>query len=563
MMKKKSLALASALLACFCIACNKEGSDREIAALAGVWEGPMTVSDDDVHVKILNISGTTAELMDMKYTFDGYTVTDRKKSSVRILESGDDGLILFKLASGGRGNRYFLEGDIIGDAEGEALFKRTDNTLGHYKNGFASVPGLLPHDKEFTGPSKYAGSPALLSEHSLSFGWTDLLLWVGAGAVRSASGMATSEFLEFIFSGDSASATLDDVLSRIDKIEEMLNSMITLYHNTTYESKLNERSKLQSEMHNYNNETYIRLKNAETEEQAKTVITEWAMRDVGGNPAYVQALNYMDFLLKTVVEQKDIFNMYDLYAYNTIPWEHQGYAYRESLRMGDIACVAESLFLTQYFQMVREGVDEKSRKEILAGNAEKFKNFSDFVEKHPVVHHENLAICQIPGAHLAMERQSFSYPDFRDPSWCRLPARWTRWTSDEYFMWGPDQAENYSQAISWSEMSAMMLYYAGKKNVYEILTDEAGCEMREDTKPGSGKRGALCLQGGYFPGDWREIGLSCVALTSAAAPYQIEPLSAGRAVIDGAGIFAQYLEFYKWDKFYDDIVWIRTKVVER
>lgn len=109
----------------------------------------------------------------------------------------------------------------------------------------------------------------------------------------------------------------------------------------------------------------------------------------------------------------------------------------------------------------------------------------------------------------------------------------------------------------------MMVFYGGQKSVYEILHDEALCEMMASTAPGSGKRAAICLQSGYYPGDWWEIGLGSVVLTSASYPYKIEPLSAGHAIIDGAGIFAQYLEFYEWDKYYDDIVWIRTKVIER
>ena len=522
----------------------------------------MATTDGEIHVKILNIEGATASLYDMRYTCDGYEATGRKDAAVRMQKSRKDAPLQFQISFDGKESGYFLDGSMICDAESECIFNRTDNTMEHYKDGISIVPRMLPKDKEYTGPSKYDEMP-LLSKPALAIDWTDLLTWIGEAAVKSASGMAASAFLDFIFSGDTASASLDDVLSRIAEIKEMLNTMITLYHNSVYEGKLNERSKLQYEMHNHNYEAFIRLKNASTEDQAREIIKSWADKTVGGNPAYEQVLNYMDFLNTTVIEQKDIFNMYDLYTYNTTPWEHHGYAYRESLRKSDIAAVAEGLFLTQYYQMVRTDLDEVSRKEILNANATKFKAFSDFVQKHPVEHHDQMAVCQIQGAHFVMEKQSVSYPDFHNPSWCSLPARWTRYSSDEYFMWGPNQAENFSQAISMYELAAIMQYYGGKKNVYEILHDEAECEMRSDTKPGSGKRAVVCLQGGYYPGDWREIGLDSAVLTSASYPYEIGPQSAGRAIIDGAGIFAQYLEFYKWDKYYEDIVWIRTKVTER
>ena len=561
-MSRIKTSLISVLLATLSVACTNEAPERYLGSLSGVWEGPMTVSGRDIHVKIMYIKGSSAELYDMKYTCDGYEMTDKKESSVTISKMKKNDPVQFQLLLGGKECEYFLDGSKICETEGESTFNRTSNTMEHYKNGTLTVPGMIPHDMEYTGPSKYAEKP-MLSAPSLALDWTDLLLWVGEATVKSATSMAASEFLKFIFSGDSASATLDDVLSRIAEIKDMLNTMITLYHNSVYEGKLNERSKMQYEMHNHNYETFIRLKNASGEEQAREIIKSWAEKTVGGNPAYEQALNYMDFLTATVIEQKDIFNMYDLYTYNTTAWEHKGYDYREALRKSDIAATAEGLFLSQYYQMTRTDLDETSRKELLKKNADKFKDFSDFVKKHPVEHHDKMAICQIPGAHFAMERESISYPYFEDPSWCHLPARWTRYESDKFFMWGPNQAENYSQAISPGEMTKILAFYEGKKTVYEILRDEALCTMIPGTEPGSGKRAALCLQGSYYPGDWREIGLDSVILTSASYPYEIAPLSTGRAIIDGAGIFAQYLEFYKWDKYYNDILWIRTKVVER
>ena len=73
----------------------------------------------------------------------------------------------------------------------------------------------------------------------------------------------------------------------------------------------------------------------------------------------------------------------------------------------------------------------------------------------------------------------------------------------------------------------------------------------------------ICLQSDCYSTDWRYIGLDFVALTSAKLPADIMPQAVGRAIIDGAGIFAQYLEFYKWAEYYEDITWIRTSVCQR
>lgn len=433
-MKKKTFFSILALLAFFCVSCDIVNPDRYIDSLSGVWEGPMDHTGNDVHVKILKIEGAVAELYDMKYTLDGYEVTDRKDASVRMLKTGKDEPVRFLLSFDDKEYDCFRDGDIIGDAENECIFKLTENTMKHYRNGLSIVPGRIPKDKEFTGPSEYNGRILSASVPSLGIEWTDLLAWVGEAAVKSASGMAASAFLEFIFSNDPGSVSLDDVLSRIAEIKDMLNTMITLYHNSVYEGKLNERSKLQYEMHNHNYEAFIRLKNATAGDQAREIIKSWADKTVGGNPA-----------------------------------------------------------------------------------------------------------------------------------WCRIPTRWTRYISDEYFMWGPNQAENYSSAMKPEELTTIMKYYGGKKNLYEILNDEAGCTLKPEANPSSasGKRAAVCLQSGYFSADWRSVGLDRVAYTSAMFPADIMPVAAGRAIIDGSGIFAQYLEFYKWKEFYDDILWVRTKVVER
>ena len=36
---------------------------------------------------------------------------------------------------------------------------------------------------------------------------------------------------------------MEDALAKMDEVKEMLNNMITLYKNSVYEAKLNERSK--------------------------------------------------------------------------------------------------------------------------------------------------------------------------------------------------------------------------------------------------------------------------------------------------------------------------------
>lgn len=540
------------------MSCDQDYTE-EIAALAGVWEGSMTASGNTVAVKILNIEGQTAEVYDMSYSRTGYEVIEKQSSSVDITKKKKQEQITIKID--GENVNFVKEGNILYSQDKECTFNLTDNTMDYYQK-VEFGPSLLPNDKEYVGPISY--EPMLQNVKLTSdIGWENLLEWVASAAVKAVSSKATSELLDYIFRDNIQTRSLADVIDKVDAVSNQLAQMILDYKNDKYELYLNKRSQYIYEIKRHNSECYIRLSNAKDDDTRREIITEWALAPVGGCQGYEQGMNYISFLTETVVEQKDLINMYDLYVYNTTPWENLGYDIREALRESDIALAAESLFLTQLYQRYRTNIDEVSREALLKMNQQVFTDFYNYAKAHPVVYHDDYAICQIPGAHFVAVRGKHYYPYYDNPDWCPLPAVWTRFKSDEYFIWGPNQAENYTQAYTVKEIKAILSYYKGTKNLYQIFNDDAHMRYVNTINPSGGsQKGAIFLQSGYYSADWHRIGTDATVAFDATKPEDIVPGYVGSGIIDGDGIVAQTLKLIRWN-WLTDYIWPRSQVIER
>lgn len=525
-------------------------------SLTGVWESNMTISGDKVSVKVIEIKGSTLNYYEMDHNGLNYEFGDPITAEVQMHKSKKKEPAQFSAAIGGQNLSFYMGTNTLCSTDSDDIYYLTSFDISHYRE-VKSPLGLLPTDSEYVGPSSYA--PALFqAQLTGSVDWIGLLEWATKTAATTALGKGVGALIDQLF--PSGGTSLDVVLGKLDVISSQLDQMILLYHNDTYESKLNERSKYVNDISNYNEDYFIMLSNAKTEDDIRDLIVKWATATVSGNPAYKLGENYMSFLLATVVEQRDIFNMYDLYTYNTHPWENMGYEIREGLRASDIAVVSQCLFLTQLYHMLRTDIDEASRQSILEKNVLKFNTFSSYIKSCPVERHDLMAICQIPNAHFAMDI-TFDYPNYHNPSWCSIPCNWTRYESDVYFMWGPDQAANYAMAIKPSEMETILNFYGGSKTVYQILNDDARCSI--NAYQDMGLVGTICLQSGYYSDDWRYVGLDKVIFTHAKSASEIAGRAPGLAVIDGVGFIITHLEFCRWSEYYSDRVWMRTYVRER
>jgi len=561
------LAAASALLGC-----HKQETETPLP-LDGVWEGPMSVSETGVTtIKILNFKdNAAAEFYDMKYSLTGgYETLSKESSAIERLNGGSQG---FSATVGGKQLSFGREDNIIvllgDDEESSYSYHLTDNDISYYK-AVNLKQSLLPNDKEFTGPRRLELSLQSGQQFTAGdFDWIEFLEWAGKTTATTAWGQGVGVLLDMLFPASGEGTTLDDLLGKMDEISNQLAQMTILYHNTTYEKYLNDRSKMVSELTNCNSEYFTRLGNIsakdedEAEAKVKEIVLAWSKNTVSGNPVAKQWLNYVDFLLKTVIEQRDIFNMYDLYTYNTTAWENQGYAIREALRASDIATVAQTLYLTQLYNKVRDDIDDKSREQFLTENIARFNEFSEYIKNRPVERHEDRGICQIEGAHFVMDSYPLDYPNYHNPSWNSIPCPWSRYQSDIYFMWGPNQAENYSKALKPDEVKRILDYYEGSdRTLGEIFKEDANIKMGAWIVTAS-YNGVLPLQSGYYSPDWDYVGVdAAVFLKTAKSASDIKPTACGHASLGASG-WQMKLTFLKWYEYYSDYIWTRTNVLER
>ncbi len=575
-MRNRLLAAALLIAVCAFSSCHRHSAESQTVNFDGVWEGPMTVSEDgETSVKILSIDGDAATLYDMTYSLNnGYVTKGKQESSVYTVKGKGKTPPRVSFTFGEKSQTFTYQDGAITEAVDEPevgdSYILTENNLSYYKQ-MASFKSLLPHDNEFSGPRTMSLSLTASSELvDESFDWVEFLEWAGKTAATTAWGKGVGVLLDELFPATGKTTTLDDLLAKMNDISDQLTQMTVLYKNTTYEAKLNERSKYVSELMNCNSEYFTRLSNVKTdnEEEAeakvKEIVLAWAKNTVGGNPVAVQGLNYIDFLLNTVIEQKDIFNMYDLYTYNTHAWERQGYSVREALRAGDIATVAQTLYLTQLYHKVRDDIDDVSRAKILSENIVRFNKFSDYIKNRPVDRHDDMVICQIEGTHFVMKRTWFDYPFYKNPTWCNIPCLWTRGSKVEYFMWGPNQVEYYNKAFTADEITRILEYYGGRKNISDILLYEADCYgYLWNPFGGDQREGIIAIQSGYYSADWRCIGIDKTISYNGTSKDDIVPRYVGVAVIDGSGWGGKDLKFYEWKEFYDNQRWVRTWIVER
>ncbi len=534
----------------------------------GVWEGSMTVTETGTSVKLINVTGSTAEFYDMEYSLaKGYTVNSKRVSALKIVDDSKSNSKAFAVTLDGAEYTFASDGgSVIYSTDGESQYTRTSNAISYYKS-FNYSPCLLPSDKEFVGPSVYPeNAETSLQSESLTtdFNWLEFLEWAGKTAATTAWGKGVGVLLDMLFPA-SGETSLDEVLDKLNSITDQLNQMTLLYKNTTYEAKLNERSKYVSELTNYNAEYYIRLSNAKTEEDVKTIILDWASHNVGGNPPYVQGLNFIDFLLNTVIEQRGIYNMYDLYTFNTTAWEGEGYAIREALRASDIAVAAQNLYLTQLYHTLRSDVDDASKATLLSNNIKKFEQFSDHIKKNPVEHHNDKVICQIADCHFVMDAVNYEIVtsgQYKNPSWCTLPHKWVEYDSDMDFIYGPNKIERYNKSLTPDEARKILNYYDGTDLTLLEIFRNAGFKFSIVTRPEQTL--ILTLQSKGYSADKEIVGLDYSVNYKTTSSSDVGPKSLGKGVFEVKGnIYTWYLQFVSWKTFDDNQIWIRTNVLER
>lgn len=95
--------------------------------------------------------------------------------------------------------------------------------------------------------------------------------------------------------------------------------------------------------------------------------------------------------------------IYDYYAYHTIPWEHEGYAFRESLRAADALSVSEAYMMCILYFKRFGGPSVWSKTQERLNSF--MMSYANTLNDHKIVYNRDIRICQIPGAQMKLKKQ--------------------------------------------------------------------------------------------------------------------------------------------------------------
>lgn len=544
--------------------CDDLQADVQTLMLAEIFAGTARISTYDIGKGLSSITDDKAYNASVSY--------DRSTGKGKITADGSSSMNFdFELSDNPR--MMFLRND----NEHFAL-ARYDADLDEMVASLKA--SLVPHVQlmdGFEGPSGYvslSGEMPFFPGLSVSklYAEETIWQWIAKGLVTGSASTVAKLIIESLIQ-DQESKQLDKILSQVSAINSQLAELINLVHNTTYEKYLNERTNTYlNPMRNLSNEYIIRVKEAwqNDPDSVGPIVIEWANRTVGGNPAYVEVKNFIDFLTGTVVEQKNLYQMYDMYVYNTHPWEKMGYAMRDNLRAADLGVIAQSLFLTRLYYGYGDFTDA-TRESLCKDLQDSFEGFKNFCRANGVDRHNDQAICQIKGAHFAMSTTLVAR-DFQNHPWMPYKTPW-EFENQESAWWlvnGDTEyncAQIYNFCMSEDEAKAIASYYKGKQwtCMADVLTKDAGCTLPFDKYQMEDRKLMMQLQtDGSDPHQQdNNYYINANKAMEASKDFNIGTRTIGIAWLERHGFLWMEQWFRQWDTYYDDQLWFRTQITAR
>lgn len=200
---------------------------------------------------------------------------------------------------------------------------------------------------------------------------------------------------------------LDSLSYRMNDISETLDSLTNAVHEIYKkldEAELNDIWTRQQQFDQtldqlfiLTEETYRKLDRCETDDQKKEAILKWSDRIAGGTNTYSAAEDLTKALLTYTFKYNEVqYNYlaaYDIYTYSQAPWENQSYVIREAYRAQIAVGLVRALNLTIAYYAI-DGDD--THMEYLM---KLYDKLALFFEKSKVQRREDVAVCQIAGAH--------------------------------------------------------------------------------------------------------------------------------------------------------------------
>ncbi|MCF0173279.1 MAG: hypothetical protein HUJ91_06085 [Bacteroidales bacterium] len=459
-------------------------TDNATGVLDGLWVEQ--VKSGEMIVPHLDIKGNKVVLCKSNPFKCDYT--DCLNGILKYDADTREGLVSFSDGT----NLKFLcdEQDIICSLDTIPYYK-INNTLADLQA--MKVNPETPVTEDFVGPRSDLGidltRKSLLGDANLGAGgawYTELLKWAGESVARGALSWIGGETMKVIvdcFYTDPTSEKLESILSQIGEINSKLNRIEELIKMENYEEYINQRTNdYCNPLSNYSKryaDAMMAVDKNDSTAIAK-IVNSWHddLPVIGGRLGgpMEAAANYIDFLMTTRVDQTNLYSIYDLYTFNCVPWAHQGYDFRQSLRASDLALITSNVNMAILYAKIHNWDKDPIYKSYVRDLDKKMQDFVAFCESTPVDVTDNL-VCQIKGAHFVMEKD-FIIRDYNlregGMTWywpgCQF-VHGDNQTSDLIYYGGMDMSiEQFRQKqITPEELQAISDYYDPSLTWHEIF----------------------------------------------------------------------------------------------
>lgn len=285
---------------------------------------------------------------------------------------------------------------------------------------YSDINSIGPDSISFAANEFYAGRKPPYSDDGLS--WVGMGTSLLTGCASGVGSFAMNKLLTYAFSDLMQSdevKLLNKVMTQLDKMNSKLDTLTSIaegIYSTMGESELNNIvaafNQVDLHLENFkkvNNFFYERLNNAlaanASESEMIDIVREWGKTSVNGTDAYIATQNLASEILRFSYKYKGIpYNycmVFDMIAFDSFPWECLGYDYREMYRAAAAAELTRCLYLSAaYYNSYSASASIESDIKPCA------QMLADFFDKSKVVRHNDVAICQINGAHFSMDKDA-------------------------------------------------------------------------------------------------------------------------------------------------------------
>lgn len=455
------------------------------------------------------------------------------------------------------------ESGYLYDEQNKKIYTPKEGSIEDYTR---RTPSVALTDSILRGPSHYCDTliktESLLQGGNLQFIDDALLKWaidkIGTFIINKTGAAIYDE----IFKSEE-SQKMDQILGKLDDIQHQIDQLMQIYKSSECQNAINARSTqfvipMKNSAHLY----MELLKEATTEEECKETVLEWASKN--GNDT--KCKDFIDFLLMNTYLQKNLYQIYDMYAFNCYAFESEGYPLRENLRMLDASVIIQYAYLTGLYYMYTAKT-QTTLENLTKDLTQSLEQYTTFCNNNKVERHDDQIICQIKDAHFVMDKQ-LVLRDYKHHPWFEDGMSWDNEHGDAvYFVVYGDEKYTCHQVnhfcLRSEELKALNSFYAGKDTtLYDVLTS-VGAVFPAKTA-GQHYQMLLSGDGSVDHDEYNDYFIRATHSVNASEDLtDREYVTIGSAWLERYGFLWMLTRFARWSSYDDSKCWVRTNITER